>query len=206
MKFMPRFPAAVRWLILVCLAIIPWTGCLTSWDRVFLRYDEKSDRFRFLNLYTHFAAESLGEAEYLHQRWRNREHLISTPFPTLGSKNWWKVAFVRLPGDQVASIPMDRSPDELQAGKSPVQLDSVHVLPGAFFQTPADGLCYYEQVEVPGPFVDDLLAWVQMEVVRPKVIEAIIAELRPACQRRSDRVVAATAPGITGVDPAIRRS
>src|SRR5438270_13134915 len=134
------------------LAIGIWLGgCLECQESILGRYDADKDQFVFLNLYQGISGKEAGDYEYLEKLWKNRDHLITPPLPSfLGNK----VSYLRLLNNKAAVLNLG-SAKELEVQLSPLPLDQIKVEPGEFFLRGEDHLCYYDQITVPGAFVDN---------------------------------------------------
>src|SRR5438477_4617596 len=128
-------------------------GCLECHESILGRYDADKDQFVFLNIYQRIGGEKPADFDYLEKLWKNRDHLITPPIPIiLGNKT----SYLRMSNTQFVTVNLG-DVKELQVQESPVPLNEVQVQPGRFFLRGEDALCYYDQIVVPGAFVDKTL-------------------------------------------------
>lgn len=154
-----------------CFALlaVALNGCLQAREAILGRYDADKDRFVFLNIYQGIHGEKPGDLEHLINLWNNRDHLITPPIPNILGKT----SFLRLSDKQFAVLNLG-SPTALDIAASPISLNQITVLPGQFFLRGQDALCYYDQIVVPGAFVDEglkLLNQTASQAIPPLIAE-----------------------------------
>jgi hypothetical protein len=164
-------------LSLAVFSALWFSGCLSTEYAALLKYDEAKDEFTVLNVYQRIAAATPGDAEYLYQLWRNRDHIIRLPNIDI----FGKPAILRFSPTQYDQINLGQAPNALEPRPSAIPLDQIRVLPGTFFLRGSDMLCYYDQVVVPGKVVDQSLA-LFLQTIAPELTEAIDKETK----RRQD--------------------
>ena len=155
----------------VCLTLIATilSGCLNMEETVLGRYDAAKDEFVFLNLYQRISGEKPEDFEYLYGLWKNRDHLVTPPFPGILGKT----SFLRQSAKQYAQINLGSAPASLEPQEALMPLEGLTVKPGTFFLRGADTLCYYDQIIVPGKYFDDAI----VPVLREGVAESIDKEI-----------------------------
>ena len=174
---MKSWTRRISFALVAAVAVLWFSGCLSTNYLVMLRYDDAKDEFHVLNVYQRIAAATPGDSEYLYQLWLNRDHLIRVPNVDI----FTMPAYVRMSPAKYAAINLGEAPPILESADTPISLGQIRVLPGTFFLRGPDTLCYYDQVVLPGKVVDQALP-VLIATVAPKVIEGIDKEL----QRRKD--------------------
>ena len=73
-----RYGPRLAGLAVVTLAVVI-SGCLSAKVNDFVRYDEETDAFQILKIYTHIAGNNAPEREYVAHLWRNRNHVVAHP-------------------------------------------------------------------------------------------------------------------------------
>jgi hypothetical protein len=142
-------------------------GCLETDKTVAARYDRDHDEFSFLVVYQQIRGGTGSSQEkydpdtdfkYLKALYANRDHLIVTP---VGSpwpfEEFGEDALLRTSATEAADVSLSTITPTLKLHRSPVRLDQVRILPGAFFLRGEGNLCYYHQVVIPGKVIDQAI-------------------------------------------------
>jgi hypothetical protein len=172
-----RFCSA-RWLALgaVLPVLAVWlSGCLECQESILGRYDADKDQFVFLNLYQRIGGQKPADYDYLEQLYNNRDHLVTPPIPNMLGKT----SYLRLSAKTYYQLNLGDRPNALEPQETPLPLDQVKVLPGQFFLRGPEALCYYDQIVVPGAFVDQTLKF-----LGGKAAESIAQAVREEIDRR----------------------
>jgi hypothetical protein len=139
------------------------------------RYDADKDQFVFLTIYQRIGGQKPADYDYLEQLYNNRDHLVTPPMPNMLGKT----SYLRLSAKSYYQLNLGDRPNALEAQESPLPLDQVKVLPGQFFLRGPEALCYYDQIVVPGAFVDQTLKF-----LGGKASEGIAQAAREELDRR----------------------
>ena len=159
------------------LLVATWVGgCLECKESILGRYDAEQDQFVFLNVYQRIGGQKPADFDYLQTLWNNRDHLITPPIPTILGKT----SYLRLSNDEFANLNLGDS-RKLEIEQSSLPLAQIQVQPGKFFLRGPDSLCYYDQITVPGAFVDQTL-----KVLSGKGRENLATEVAKEITRRKD--------------------
>ena len=175
-----RFKSPVRFVAMFALFTVGmlWlSGCLEATESIVGRYDADKDQFVFLNLYQRIGAEKPEDLEYLQALYQNRDHLLTPPLPDILGKT----SLVRLSDKSFAAINLGSRSDALEPKDSPLSLNQIKVLPGQFYLRGPDALCYYDQVVIPGSFVDE-----GIKLGMPELTKNFSAGAQAEIQRRKD--------------------
>lgn len=165
-------------LLTCCLSLlaVALNGCLQAREAILGRYDADKDQFVFLNIYQRIYGEHPGDLDHLVNLWQNRDHLITPPLPNILGKT----SFLRLSDTHAIALNLGNPSTTSDDVTSPIGLNQIKVLPGQFFKRGDDALCYYDQIVVPGAFVDDGL-----KIVNKLGGEAIARALTEEHDRRA---------------------
>jgi hypothetical protein len=172
-----RFPS-LRWLALGALLPVfaVWlSGCLECQESILGRYDADKDQFVFLNVYQRIGGQKPADYDYLEQLYNNRDHLLTPPMPNMLGKT----SYLRLSAKTYYQLNLGDRPSALEPQESPLPLDQIKVLPGQFFLRGPEALCYYDQIVVPGAFVDQTLKF-----LGGKAAESLAQAAREEVDRR----------------------
>jgi hypothetical protein len=139
----------------VLLAALASVGCLESDVLTLVRYDQATDSFHCLQVYTNIRAENAGEAaDILPALWKKRDNLIVDP---VSIRLFEKTAFERRGRHEYVSLSLGERPDKLQARTTKADLSAVKVLPGEFYLNRHGRLSAYQGAVVPGKVFDQAL-------------------------------------------------
>jgi hypothetical protein len=149
-----------------------------------VRYDSSTDSFKHLQLYTDLhsshvldlrhlgdpAAARQKDLQHLADLWSRRKDTITNPIEVRLFSFSGPTVYERTGKHTYRAWPTERAPNKPpKEERTPIDLDSIFILPGQFFLTEDKRLACYHQVIVPGKTVDQLL----QHVARPQLIERL---------------------------------
>jgi len=149
-------------------------GCLRANVLDFARYDEKTDTYHFLKVYTHVAGTD-AELDWIARLWKHRGQVITIPelLPVFSKEP----ALLRVGERETQAIEIgEPSTEAAPSQKADISLAPIEIRPGKFFLSADKTLCCYHQVVVPGKLIDDLCAIAKKDL-RKSAIDGVDAEL-----------------------------
>jgi len=149
-------------------------GCLRANVLDFARYDEKTDTYHFLKVYTHVAGSD-AELDWIARLWRHRGQVITIPelLPVFSKES----ALLRVADRETQAIEIGELTTEAPPSqKADLSLAPIEIRPGKFFLSADKTLCCYHQVVVPGKLVDDLCA-IGNKDLRRSAVRSVDTEL-----------------------------
>jgi len=165
--------------ITLSLLLAFWlSGCLNQESIKLIRYDAKADRFHLLAVYEHFRSSSNGlagdakaeektfteDVAKLRAIWDTRDRLIP--------------GYLDIGGPTLMELKPDRSgfiKEEVTPGEPPVAWDKVAIHPGKLFKDKNGLIGFWQEVELPGSVIDQVLARQRFQLSKS---EDLIAELK----------------------------
>jgi len=169
-------PKVRRWAILSVLAGMGLfaLGCLRANVLDFARYDEKTDTYHFLKVYTHVAGSD-AELDWIARLWKHRGRVITIPelLPVFSKEP----ALLRVADRETQAIEIgEPSTEAPPSQRADISLAPIEIRPGKFFLSADRTLCCYHQVVVPGKLVDDLCVIANKDL-RKSAIRSVDEEL-----------------------------
>jgi hypothetical protein len=142
-------------IVVACLALI--AGCIDAKRSSFLRYDKQTDTFSLIDVWVNIATKEESELDHIASMWQRRDNLI-TAHPLEFALFASPTIYERKGKHSYTVFPIATKPEkEPEAVTTPVDLDTIRVIPGSFFLNEQRNLCYYHEVVVPGSTIDALL-------------------------------------------------
>ena len=145
-------------------------GCVKTEKRDFFKYDEKTDAFDLLRIFTNIKLSSPEDSDRLATIWKRRDSILFNPTlldlfadfagPSIYFKKS-KNSYVLSNFDSIIDFDGD-------VQRTNVDLDSIRIVPGELYVTPHQGLNYFHRIVVPGAIVDRLI-----DEFQPKIADSI---------------------------------
>ncbi len=137
-------------LFIVCICLFG-AGCVEGQVQTFVKYDDKDDSFKCLQIYTNLLAIDNPNVDRLESLWKRRQSIIIDPVQI--SSDYTVTAFGRKGANQYCIIDLAKPGNE-EEKTIKADLDTIKVIPGEFYLNKHGNLSYYHQNVVPGKIVD----------------------------------------------------
>lgn len=159
----------LRSILLLSTAVLH-AGCVKTEKRDFVKYDEKTDTFNLLRIFTNIKASSPDDFDRLETIWKRRDSILFNPtLPDFFANFAGPSIYFKTDKHNYTPSHFDSFIDfngDFQ--KTNVDLDSIRIVPGEFYLNSHQGLNYYHRIVVPGAIVDRLI-----DEIKPKIAESI---------------------------------
>lgn len=147
-------PQSRRFTLLLGIAAFVCSGCIECDVLSFLKYDEKTDAFRGMQVFANIRTKDAQELDHLKSLWDRRETLIINPLDF----NIFGVTVYERTGRHAFRRFNFNSPGSELSGKTPIDLEPIKIIPGEFYLNKHLHLCFYQQIAMPGKTVDELVS------------------------------------------------
>lgn len=146
-------------------------GCVKTEKRDFVRYDEKTDAFDLLRIFTNIKLSSPEDSDRLATIWKRRDSILFNPtLPDFFADFAGPSIYLKKSKNSYVLSNFDSFIDfDGDVRQTNADLDSIRIVPGEFYVNSHHGLNYYHRIVVPGAIVDRLI-----DEFQPKIVDSIV--------------------------------